>query len=689
MQEVVSKLREAALKPPPPKERARKLKDPIPFCIEWHSSLFNRVPLLRLLKEAPGWPLHPSHKEHLLVAKQLPGPIGMTICNHRTVARYCGEYTPPDDNCPCRRFFDPKFRPNGGCVSTMDPSVSGHIELTSLLKQGAKFREHIRANSEEIISTALGRFSRYCEARFNVQQAAMQEWCTNVKQVVTARLPPPQGGNSLLKRPDVSRTLRDLKTHLVICVTDKADKNFSFVCKNLYKHTLMMELQSENGAYETVNKTPEQIYSTYHNQLLQGKCPKRVKQQIRADIREQKFRFSTLYWLPKMHKTPPKARFISGSKNIMTTQLARSLNCILALIKKALRDRDQHHLQQTGVKRCWFIDSFDQVTWNLRNHLHASEEPQQKLATYDFATMYTTLEQRDLVHSLDYAIKEAFGLPTDPPEIKRHRFLVFKGVNTPPKWHDAIDDNDINVDASTLYSADDITRLVRILVEHTFIRNGDLIKRQHRGLPMGTNPAPHLADLTCYRYEARAMDRMIIRGDIQQARSFATTFRFIDDILSLNNPHFCRYVSVVNAAPVDDPIYPSFLALNCTTDSEHSVTYLGMKISKGKKSFITSLCPSSKSFPYPKIRYPSLLGNFPKTLAYGVFYGQLHRFTRVCSTATNFISCCADIYEQLLPKGYARIKLRRLFGNFISSHNPYKTPSKTLQRRFASAIKGK
>ena len=51
---------------------------------------------------------------------------------------------------------------------------------------------------------------------------------------------------------------------------------------------------------------------------------------------------------------------------------------------------------------------------------------------------------------------------------------------------------------------------------------------------MGTNPAPHIADLVCYRKESSAMDRLMVIN-IESARKFIGTFRLIDDILSVDN----------------------------------------------------------------------------------------------------------------------------------------------------------
>ena len=78
---------------------------------------------------------------------------------------------------------------------------------------------------------------------------------------------------------------------------------------------------------------------------------------------------------------------------------------------------------------------------------------------------------------------------------------------------------------------------------------------------MGTNCAPLVADLFLFCYER---DFMMSLSDDKQADiidAFNTTYRYLDDILNINNVYFDTMVS---------QIYPSELQLNQanTTDTE-------------------------------------------------------------------------------------------------------------------------
>ena len=52
---------------------------------------------------------------------------------------------------------------------------------------------------------------------------------------------------------------------------------------------------------------------------------------------------------------------------------------------------------------------------------------------------------------------------------------------------------------------------------------------------MGTNCAPLLADLFLYSYESEFLQKLVKDKKIHEARAFNFTYRYIDDVLSINN----------------------------------------------------------------------------------------------------------------------------------------------------------
>ena len=56
---------------------------------------------------------------------------------------------------------------------------------------------------------------------------------------------------------------------------------------------------------------------------------------------------------------------------------------------------------------------------------------------------------------------------------------------------------------------------------------------------MGTNSAPPLADLFLYSYASQ-------NRRITEIKAFNLTFRYIDDVLSINNPYFAKKLDSTN-----------------------------------------------------------------------------------------------------------------------------------------------
>ena len=88
-------------------------------------------------------------------------------------------------------------------------------------------------------------------------------------------------------------------------------------------------------------------------------------------------------------------------------------------------------------------------------------------------------------------------------------------------------------------------------------------------IPMGTSCAPFLADVFLYSYEAGFIQGLHKKNEKKLARSSNVTFRYIDDVLSLNISRFSDFVN---------SIYPNKLEIKDTTDTEMYASYLDLHL---------------------------------------------------------------------------------------------------------------
>ena len=118
-------------------------------------------------------------------------------------------------------------------------------------------------------------------------------------------------------------------------------------------------------------------------------------------------------------------------------------------------------------------------------------------------------------------------------------------------------------------SETDIINMFEFVIDFIFAMFGGCVFQQTFGISMGTTSVPLLADLFLYSHEADFMQELLKKSEKKLARSFNFTFRYIDDILLLNNSKIGDFV---------DRIYPIELEIMHTTDTDRSASYFDLHL---------------------------------------------------------------------------------------------------------------
>ena len=121
------------------------------------------------------------------------------------------------------------------------------------------------------------------------------------------------------------------------------------------------------------------------------------------------------------------------------------------------------------------------------------------------------------------------------------------------------------------FSCTELFLVIDFLIDNIYVRfaMGSSVFQQVIGIPMGTNSAPLLADLFLHTLEQDFTVKTMAQ-DITKAIQFSNTFRYIDDLFSINNVDFGNSISA---------IYPSELKLTDTSSTE--VCFLDTNIKTG------------------------------------------------------------------------------------------------------------
>jgi hypothetical protein len=157
--------------------------------------------------------------------------------------------------------------------------------------------------------------------------------------------------------------------------------------------------------------------------------------------------------------------------------------------------------------------------------------------------------------------------------------------------------------------------MLEFLIDNIFIMFGGRVFQQTVGIPMGTNYVPLLADLFLYSYEADFIQGLLKKNERKLTRSFNFTFRYIDDVLSLNNSRFGDFV---------DRIYPIKLEIKDTTDTDRSASYLDIHLdidSEGRLNGDSTI--KQYDFNFPTVNFPFICSNISAAPAYGLYISQL------------------------------------------------------------------
>ena len=95
------------------------------------------------------------------------------------------------------------------------------------------------------------------------------------------------------------------------------------------------------------------------------------------------------------------------------------------------------------------------------------------------------------------------------------------------------------------FSETDIIKIFEILIDNIFVLFGGRVFKQTVDIPMGTKCASFLADLFLYSYEIDFIQGVLNRNEKKISRSFNFTFRFKDDLLSLNKSKFGNFADPI------------------------------------------------------------------------------------------------------------------------------------------------
>ena len=153
-------------------------------------------------------------------------------------------------------------------------------------------------------------------------------------------------------------------------------------------------------------------------------------------------------------------------------------------------------------------------------------------------------------------------------------------------------------------------------------------------------------------------DLKSLKGEKKLTQSFNFSFRYIDDVLSLNNNRFTDYLHI---------IYPSELEIKDNTNTDNSASYLDLFLEIDKDGKLQSkIYDKRDDFDFQVVNFPFLCNNIPASPAYGVY---VIRYATACSNYTDFVDRGIILSRKLPLQGYESIKLKSTLKKFYGRHH--------------------
>ena len=171
----------------------------------------------------------------------------------------------------------------------------------------------------------------------------------------------------------------------------------------------------------------------------------------------------------------------------------------------------------SSVKTFWVIENNHDVL-NSLNKINRKGKAN-CISTYDFSTLYTKIPHGKLVQVLNEITDICFN--------GGNRDLL-SATKSGARWVTKPSLKGIT------FTKDSFKKAVLYLMDNCLFTLGDHIFRQIIGIPMGSDPAPFMANLFLYSYESKYVKELKTK-DLFTARKFRHTFRFIDDLLAVND----------------------------------------------------------------------------------------------------------------------------------------------------------
>ena len=408
-----------------------------------------------------------------------------------------------------------------------------------------------------------------------------------------------------------------------------------------------MYRKTNNPVYRELTISEEDAVKQHHNFMDSVNLPYDAEQFNKLPL---------IYMMPKFHKNPVKFRFIIASNACSNKPLSNSLCKALQKVRLDRKYFCEMTMKFDGVNKYWIIESSQPILDSLSELSQSSKA--KSITTYDFTSLYTALPHDEILNSLSDIIADVF----DRREKKARpcKLAVYGSSKADIIWSSA---NWVKEPRATTfcYTKTSMVEAIRFQLETTYFVFGKRVYAQIIGIPMGTDDGPELANLTLHNKEFSYL-KELQKANIYKARKLRHTFRYIDDVTSLNAENRIGEIML--------DVYGDKIQLNKENEGtlQANVLDLSISINEVTHKATSTLFDKRQAFPFHVCNFPDTSGNISTSMAYGTIASQLPRYYKACSSFCDFVTNTTNLVTKLVQQNYDATKIMSKITNYVTSN---------------------
>ncbi|EFJ04611.1 hypothetical protein SELMODRAFT_432251 [Selaginella moellendorffii] len=370
----------------------------------------------------------------------------------------------------------------------------------------------------------------------------------------------------------------------------------------------------------------------------------------------------------KAHKN--KMRWLTNADGCVFSEITICLTAILKGIQEALQNiADDFYARAKffggKTNTCWILGSTQEFVINLPDRITT-------IYTGDITKCYEAIPlegDQGLTMAMTNLVNLAFAHQN---HLHKDLFLIQKkNGEFEAEWKPLRR----SLVKATRMDPMKVIELNHFIIRNTYVRLGNRVWRQVRGIPMGFSCSPLWCNLYLFYFEYNFITRLARLGWYDLLRLFEHTFRYMDDLVSMNNPMILHFLDPDQVESEGNPFWIyllRFLAMQNEMDNpligtdgslmNLSAHFLSLQIQviRVDGTFLTTKYDKRRSLPFKVSLYIHRDSNRPIANSSKVILGQVFALFYLINTASGIILEIDNLVECFVEKGFHRYALRRL-----------------------------